>query len=198
VLEGLFSSKVRVQLLVLFLTNPGEEFYIRELARETGEHPYAVQRELRHLERLGFLTVRSSGRRKYYSLDIGFPLYPELKSIVLKTVGLGDLLREALQDLGSIEKAFIYGSVAAGKEDAASDIDLMLIGEIDLLALASVIAGLEERLGRSINYVVCSPEEFKERKGQGDPFLEEVLGGPIVMLIGREDGLSGIGAERAD
>lgn len=197
-LEGLFSSKVRVQLLVLFLTKPDEEFYIRELARETGEHPYAVQRELRHLERLGFLIVRSRGRRKYYSLVRTFPLYPELKSMVLKTAGLGDLLREALQNLGSIERAFIYGSVAAGTEDASSDIDLMLVGEVDLLALAPVITGLEERLGRSINYVVYSPEEFRQRRDKADPFLEEVLSNPRIMLIGREDDLSGVGARRAD
>lgn len=197
-LEELFSSNVRVQLLVILLTNPDEEFYIRQLARRTGEHPYAVQRELRRLERLGLLTSHTRGRMKYYSVERGFPLYPELKRIILKTAGLGDLVREGLQNLGSIEFAFIYGSIAAGEEDAASDIDLMLVGEIDLLALAPVIAGLEERLGRSINYVAHSSEEFKERKEQKDPFLEDVLRGPIVMLIGREDGLSGIGAERAD
>lgn len=197
-LEELFSSNVRVQLLVILLTNPDEEFYIRQLARRVGEHPYAVQRELRRLERLGLLTSRTRGRMKYYSVERDFPLYPELKRIILKTAGLGDLVREGLQNLGSIEFAFIYGSVAAGEEDAASDIDLMLVGEIDLLALAPVIAGLEERLGRSINYVVYNLEEFKERGDQGDPFLEDVLKGPIVMLIGRENGVSGTGAERAD
>jgi len=197
-LEELFSSNVRVQLLVILLTNPDEEFYIRQLARRMGEHPYAVQRELRRLERLGLLTSRTRGRMKYYSVERDFPLYPELKRIILKTAGLGDLLRRELQNLGSIESAFIYGSVAAGEEDVASDIDLMLVGGVDLLALAPVIAGLEERLGRSINYVVYSPEEFKERRDQRDPFLEDVLKGPIVVLIGREDELSGTGAERAD
>lgn len=197
-LEELFSSNVRVQLLVILLTNPDEEFYIRQLARRMGEHPYAVQRELRRLERLGLLTSHTRGRMKYYSVERDFPLYPELKRIILKTAGLGDLLRQRLQNLGPIEQAFIYGSVAAGEEDAASDIDLMLVGKVDLLALAPVIAGVEERLGRPINYVVYSPEEFKERKDQGDPFLEDVLKGPIVVLIGRENELSGIGAERAD
>lgn len=197
-LEELFSSNVRVQLLVILLTNPDEEFYIRQLARRMGEHPYAVQRELRRLERLGLLTSHTRGRMKYYSVERDFPLYPELKRIILKTAGLGDLLRQELQNMGSIESAFIYGSVAAGEEDVASDIDLMLVGEVDLLALAPVIAGLEERLGRSINYVVYNPEEFKERKDQGDPFLEDVLKGPIVMLIGLEDGLPGVGAEGAD
>jgi len=196
-LEELFSSNVRVQLLVILLTNPDEEFYIRQLARRMGEHPYAVQRELRRLERLGLLRSHTRGRMKYYSVERDFPLYPELKRMILKTAGLGDLVRKELQNLGSIETAFIYGSVAAGEEDAASDIDLMLVGEVDLLALAPVIVDLEERLGRSISYVVYSPEEFKERRDQGDPFLEDVLGGPIVMLIGREDGLSGTGAERA-
>ncbi len=197
-LEELFSSNVRVQLLVILLTNPDEGFYIRQLARRMGEHPYAVQRELRRLERLGLLTSHTRGRMKYYSVERDFPLYPELKRIILKTAGLGDLLRQKLQNVGSIESAFIYGSVAAGEEDVASDVDLMLVGEVDPLALAPMIAGLEERLGRSINCVVYSPEEFKERKDQRDPFLEDVLKSPIVMLVGREDELSGIGAERAD
>jgi len=178
--------------------NPTARFYARELARMVDEHYNAVWQELGSLEEIGLLLSEKDARVKYYSLNQGFPIYPELKSIILKTAGLGDLLRQELQNLGSVEEAFIYGSVAAGKEDAASDIDLMLIGEIDLLALAPVIAGLEERVGRSINYVVYSPEEFKERKDQRDPFLEEVLKGPIVMLIGREDGLSGTGAEGAD
>ncbi len=118
--------------------------------------------------------------------------------MVLKTAGLGDLLREALQGLGDIKMAFIYGSVAAGKEDASSDIDLMLVGEVDLLALAPVITGLEERIGRSINYVVYSPEEFRQRRDKADPFLDEVLSNPRIMLIGREDDLSRVGARRAD
>lgn len=197
-LEALFSSRVRIKLLTLFFMNPKSHFYARELARIVGEHYNAVWQELGHLEKIGLLLSEKGARVRYYSLNQGFPIFPELKNIILKTAGLGDLLRQELQNLGSIESAFIYGSVAVWEEDVASDIDLMLVGEIDLLALAPAIAGLEERLGRSINYVVYSSKEFKERKEHKDPFLEEVLRGPIVMLIGREDGLSGIGTERAD
>jgi len=197
-LDALFSSRVRIELLTIFFMNPTARFYARELARMVDEHYNAVWQELGNLEKIGLLLSEKGARVKYYSLNQGFPIYPELKSIILKTAGLGDLLRQELQNLGSIETVFIYGSVAAGEDDAASDIDLMLVGEVDLLALAPVIASLEERLGRSINYVVYSPEEFKERKDQGDPFLEDVLKGPRVMLIGREDGLSGTGEERAD
>ena len=188
-LQALFSSKVRVKLLTHFFSHPDERFYARELARRMDEHYNAVWQELGNLGRLGLLIGEQDANIKYYRLNPDFPLYPELKLIILKTTGLGQALRDALTRLGKVELAFIYGSVAAGEEDALSDVDLMLVGEVDLLGLSTVISQLEEQLGREINYLVLAPAELSQRLTEGEPFIQNVLTEPKVMLIGKEDAL---------
>lgn len=190
-LERLFSSRVRVKLLTTFLTNPQSRFYTRELERLLGESPYAIQRELRRLESIGLLEAERQANIRYYWVNELFPIYPELRGIILKTSGLGDTLREALAHLGTIKEAFIYGSVAAGDEDGSSDIDLMIVGEVDLLRLSEAISRLEDSAGREINYAVYSSEELECKLRQSDPFLTNVQSGPKIMLIGSEDECGG-------
>jgi len=197
-LKQLFSSRVRVKLLTIFLTNPDARFYTRELSRLLEESPYAVQRELHRLKSVGLLAVEPEANIKYYAVDKSCPIYPELKSIILKTTGLGDALREGLTGLGNVEQAFIYGSVAAGEEDSLSDIDLMLVGEVDLLELSEIIARLEGQLGREINYLALAPDELSQRIADGDPFTQNVLSGPKVMLIGDKDALRQAGGTAPD
>jgi predicted nucleotidyltransferase len=198
VLQALFSSRVRVELLTRFFGHPGAQFYARSLAREMGEHYNAVWHELNNLERMGLLVAEQNGNVKHYRLNPDFPIYEELKRMILKTSGLGQALREALGDLGTVEWAFIYGSVAAGEEDFLSDLDLMLVGELDLLVLAEVIARLEERLGREINYLVLTQAELAQRLASGDPFTGNVLSGPKIMLIGDESALRQVARTAAD
>jgi predicted nucleotidyltransferase len=174
-LQALFSSKVRVKLLTHFFSHPEEQFYARSLARQVEEHYNAVWQELNNLERVGLLVSQWNANVKYYRLNPDFPIYEELKRIILKTSGLGQPLREALDHLGTVEWAFIYGSVAAGEEDFLSDVDLMLVGEVDLLALSAVIARLEDQLGREINYLVFARAELAQRLADGDPFINNVL-----------------------
>lgn len=194
-LEKLFSSRVRVKLLTVFLTNPDARFYIRELERVLEESPYAIQRELRRLESIGLLVAEPEANLRYYAVNKQFPIYPELKNIILKTSGLGDVLREGLAELGTIEAAFIYGSVAAGDEDGLSDIDLMILGKVDLMGLSSAISQLEGTIGREINYVVYERQEFEQKLREGDSFFTNVDSGPKIILIGREDELRGFGTK---
>jgi len=197
-LQALFSSKVRVKLLTHFFSHPEEQFYARSLARQVAEHYNAVWQELNNLERVGLLVSERDANVKYYRLDPDFPIYEELKRIILKTSGLGQPVREALGHLGMVEWAFIYGSVAAGEEDSLSDVDLMLVGEVDLLALSAVIARLEDQLGREINYLVLSRAELAQRLADGDPFINNVLAGSKVMLIGDEDALRQVAESAPD
>lgn len=194
-LEQLFSSRVRVRLLTTFLTNPDARFYTRQLERLLDESPYAIQRELRRLEAIGLLEAQPEANIKYYAVNKDFPIYPELKNIILKTTGVGDVLHEGLAKLGTVEQAFIYGSVAAGDEDSLSDIDLMIIGKVDLIRLSSVISQLEDSIGREINYIVYERQEMERKLQEGDVFLNNVDSGPKVMLIGREDELRGAEAK---
>ena len=197
-LQALFSSKVRVKLLTHFFSHPEEQFYARSLARQLKEHYNAVWQELNNLERVGLLVSEQDANVKYYRLSPDFPIYEELKRIILKTSGLGQYLRETLDHLGTVEWAFIYGSVATGEEDSLSDLDLMLVGEVDLLALSAAIARLEDQLGREINYQVFAQVELAQRVAEGDPFINNVLAGPKVMLIGDEDALRQVAGAAPD
>jgi predicted nucleotidyltransferase len=197
-LQAFFSSKVRVKLLTHFFSHPQERFYARRLARQVEAHYNAVWQELNNLERAGLLASERDANVKYYQLNPDFPIYEELKRIILKTSGLGQSLREALDDLGTVEWAFIYGSVAAGEEDSLSDVDLMLVGEVELLALSAVIAQLEDQLGREINYLVLTRAELAQRLADGDPFTVNVLDGPKMMLIGDEDALRQVAGAAPD
>jgi predicted nucleotidyltransferase len=188
-LQRLFSSRVRVKVLTHLFSHPDQPFYARSLAREISEHYNGVWQELNNLQRIGLLVSEQDGNVKHYRLNPDFPIHNELKRIILKTSGLGQAIREGVSGLGTVEWAFIYGSVAAGEEDLLSDIDLMLIGELDLMALAEVIGRLEDQLGREINYMALTRTELACRLAKGEPFVENVFAGPKVILIGAEDRL---------
>lgn len=186
-LQSLFSSRVRVKVLTELFSHPDQSFYARSMAREISEHYNAVWQELNNLERIGLLISEYDANVKHYRLNSDFPIHDELKRIILKTSGLGQAIREGVRGLSTVEWAFIYGSVAAGEEDLLSDVDLMLVGELDLMALAEVIGRLEDQLGREINYMVLTRTELARRLAEGEPFVENVFAGPKVMLIGAED-----------
>jgi len=186
IINRLFSSKLRIKLLDVFLSSPDARFYIRELERKIKEEAKNVSRELKNLEALGLLKGEKQGNLKYYSVNENFFLYPELKAIIFKTTGVQGLLKEALERLKGIETAFIYGTYATGKESESSDVDIMIIGKPDLTEINEVISNLEEKLNREVNYMCFDQEEFKERRKAGDAFINEVLSGEKIMLKGSD------------
>ena len=187
IISRLFSSKIRIKLLDIFLSLPNARFYIRELERKINEEAKNISRELQNLETLGLLISEKHGNRRFYSLNENFFLYPELKGIIFKTTGVLGLLKEAVTKLKGIEAAFIYGSYATGKEIESSDIDLMIIGKPDLTELNEVISGLEDKLNREINYMCFDREEYEERKKTKDAFISGVLSDEKIMLKGSEN-----------
>jgi predicted nucleotidyltransferase len=197
-LERLFTSRVRVRLLILFLTHPGEAFYIRQIVRLTGETYNNVRQELQNLAQLGLILSERRANATYYQANVQHLLFPELKRIVLKTEAVGDRLREALTGLRDIRVAFIYGSTAKGTESPSSDVDLMVIGEVDLDALDRAIDSIEEEIGRTVNYTLFRVEEWQKRVAQGHSFLTDVLTHDKIFVIGDEDELSALGTGRAD
>lgn len=186
IINRLFSSKLRIKLLDVFLSLPDARFYIRELERKIKEEAKNVSRELKNLEALGLLLSEKQGNLKYYSVNENFFLYPELKAIIFKTTGVQGLLKEAVERLKGIETAFIYGTYATGKESESSDVDIMIIGKPDLTELNEIISDLEEKLNREINYMCFDQEEFKERRKAGDAFINDVLSGEKIMLKGTD------------
>jgi len=191
VADALFSKGQQRVLAVLF-GNPGRSFYANEIIALAGSGTGAVQRELARLESAGLVTVRRVGKQKHYQANPEAPVFAELRAVVLKTSGLGDVLRTALAPLSrDIRTAFVYGSVAKREDTATSDIDLMVIS--DRLTYADLFAVLEEatgRLGRKVNPTVYAPAELARRIRQGNAFVRRVLAQPKIWLIGGERDLA--------
>ena len=147
---------------------------------------------------LGLILTERRANAIYYRANVDHFLFPELKRIILKTEAVGDKLREALSALDDIRAAFIYGSTARGTELASSDIDLMIIGDVDLEALDAAIDRIEEELGRTVNYTLFDVEEWRERVAQGHAFVTDVLTHEKIFLIGDEDELSALATGGVD
>ena len=191
ILEALFTSQARISVLELFLLNAPNRYYLREVASLTQQPVQAIQRELARLEAGGLLSMTPEGNRRYYRANRESPIFPELKALIVKTAGLGDLLRRHLRkSKGAIRVAFLFGSYARGLESAKSDIDLMVIGQVTARALSNLLAPARETLGREINAVILPTSELRRRFADDNTFLKDVLGQPKIFLIGDEDELS--------
>ena len=182
-LHALF-SETRQSVLALFLMHPDERFHLREVARRIGKAVGTVQGELASLEDAGIVTKQIDGNRTYYQANADCPIYPELRRLVLKTFGLVDVLRERMSPVSNgIETAFVYGSMAAGEGGADSDVDLMVVGDVDDMALHNALSEAEETLARPVNYTLMSAEEFGRRSLE-EGFISRVLRGPKLAVIG--------------
>ncbi|MHB9052725.1 MAG: nucleotidyltransferase domain-containing protein [Thermoleophilia bacterium] len=192
-LSTLITSKARVELITWFITHPGERFYYRQLIDILNASKQSIQNELARLESAGLLSSRKEGNIRFYWVNKEFILYPEIKSMILKTVGVGDELRESLSKIGDIKSAFIYGSVAKNLEDARSDIDVMVIGKVTVDAVHEAIMKAEEHLGREVNYSIFSPSDWKKQLKAKKGFASDVAKNEKIFLIGNEDELRKLG-----
>jgi predicted nucleotidyltransferase len=181
-LAQLFASPTLVDLLSILFLHPQKEYHVNELARLTGRFPRSIHLALGRLEELGLVKARWEGNLRQVCANQDNPIYPEIKSIIYKTIGLGNALREALENLGVIERAFIYGSVAKGTENLASDVDLMIIGQVNLDELTERLIEVEQKLNREVNYVVFSSDEWLARLKSDDPFVSDVERGEKIEL----------------
>jgi predicted nucleotidyltransferase len=176
---------------VLFGLGAGE-LHLREIQRQTGFALGTVRQDIGILVKLGLVTRRQDGNRVYYAANPHHPLVSEIRQLVLKTVGLADVLGVALKS-DSIRSAFVFGSLANGTAQPVSDIDLMVIGNIGLRKVSALLAGVGNRLGREINPHVLSPAEFDKRVREPDHFLSSVLATPKIFVVGSEHDLEAMG-----
>lgn len=188
-LTTLITSKIRVRLITWFVTHSGQRFHYNQLLGIIKASGPSLHSELKRLENAGLLSSAKEANVKFYWVNQDFILYPEIKSIIFKTVGLADALREALEKIGDIEVAFIYGSVAKNLEDAKSDIDLMVIGDVDMDELHEAIAKQEEMLGREINYTVFDKKDWQKQIHTKRAFAYDIYRGKKIYLIGGENEL---------
>ncbi len=188
-IEKLFGSRIKGRVLSWLFTHTEEEFFVRQLAAILKEDPTNVSRELARLEHLGILTSARRGNLKYFRVSRDCPFFEDLKGLVLKTAGVYGQIRDAVDAVPGIKWAFIYGSFAKGEERAESDVDLLIIGKVDLNTLDTALRDLETKLGREINYILYDVREFRAKKKKKDGFLMDVLGADKLLLVGDLDGL---------
>ena len=186
-LESLIGSKTRVALLTLFLLNPGKKYYIREISRNLKIDVDPIRKELSNLESIGLLQSERQGNQKYYWADESFFIFEDLQELVLKTEGIAKILTEQFARSGEIEILFIYGSFAAGKAHAKSDIDLFVVGEVSDDDLISMVTETERHLGREINYTLLRRNELIQRIQNKDPFIVNVIREPKIFIVGQNE-----------
>jgi hypothetical protein len=157
---GLITSKTRIKLLIRFFMNPQAHSYLRELSRELNVSSNAVREELNQLTRAKLLKSRKSGRQVHYTANQDHPLFPELKAMIKKVIGIDQVINDIVSRLGEIEKAYLLDDYAEGKDTGI--IDLLLIGNIDHNHLDDLSKKTEQYIGRKIRTLVLCREEFEK------------------------------------
>lgn len=185
--DALFPS-VKQFLLSTFFLSPDQTFYTNELIKLAGRGNGAVQRELARLGSAGLILVTKVGNQTHYQANHSSPIFTELRGLVVKTFGLGDVVRNALAPLhAQIEKAFIFGSIAKGEDTPMSDVDLMVISET--LSYSDFFSALETAaltLERTINPTVYTPGELAKRIAERNSFVERIMEQPKIWIKGEE------------
>ena len=185
-LSDLIISKVRVKLLKIFLSQPKEMYYVRELTRLTKEEINAIRRELEHLQSIGLLQSEKRGNRLYYSVRKAYSLYPELSNLVAKSTGVGRYIIKNRSKLGFVKFAFVSQKLLRGQKRDPEEVDLMIVGKTIMPQVSLLIKSIEKMLSTELNYSCMTEEEFEYRKSLRDPFIIKVLLQPRITLIGDE------------
>ena len=195
-LSEILSSKVREKVFQYLFDGQAVELHMRELERRSGCSIGTIQTELKKLSRLEMVTSRRDGNRLYYCANLEHPLYPDICSMVKKTVGLIGLLNTAIADLHDIDSAFLFGSIATETAGARSDVDLMVVGTLGLRVLSAKLSVVSDSIGREINPHVISVGEFHKRIEMKDHFIVSVMKSSKLFIKGGEDDFRKLVGER--
>ncbi len=189
----------RRSILGLLYSHPGDAFYLRQIVDLTGLAMGQTQRELKRLTACGILERRERGRHVYFRANDRCPIHAELRGIVARTMGAGAAIGRALEPLSSrIAVALVFGSIARGEENRASDLDLMVIGDASFAEVARAVRAAERELRRDVNLAVYPAREFGAKVQQGHSFLTRVIDGKKLFIIGDEDDLGALSAQPLD
>ena len=196
-LAALLFGAYRRDALALLLLHPEVSLHVREIARATGKAPGTLLRELNRLADAGVLIRKPIGNQVHFQADTRCPIYEDLRSLLKKTVGVVDVLRDALAPLADkIHTAFVYGSVARGDERPGSDLDLMIVGAAKFADVVQSLGHAQEALAREINPSIFPVREFRRKLAAGEPFRERVLADKKLFVIGGDDDLAKLAANR--
>jgi predicted nucleotidyltransferase len=185
-IDRLFGSKTRVALLSKLLMNADRSFYIRQLAKEM-KIPYSMlYKEEKNLASLQIVNEEKRGKVTLVSVNKKLPYLAELKGLMLKTAGIASLIGDALRKLQGIRYALIYGSLASGEETESSDVDILVVGDVEEESVLKAVNAIEQKAGREIDYIVWSEKEFRKKAKSGHHLLTEMARTPVIMLVGEE------------
>lgn len=188
-MDKLFVSRVRIKLLHHFMTHQDVPVHLRGAVRELKEEINAVRRELTRLEEIKLLRSEVRGNRKYYMLNKQGPFVEELSAIVHKTFGLGGELVRNQMKLGDIKFAILTQSYTNGLQLGSHNVDLVLIGSVEMKVLEEIVAEVEKKENREINYTVLKYTDFDIRKRRRDSFVTELLLSPKILVVGTQEEL---------
>jgi len=187
-LSQILSSRTRAEIFKLLFGTQEEELHIREIQRRSHLNDSTIRQELTKLLKLDLVIDRKDSNRVYFRANKSNPLYPDIRNLVLKSVGLIDVLRDALKDK-RIQIAFIFGSISEGREKSESDVDLFVIGSLGMRNISSLLSGTADKIGREINTHVMTQDEIKKRYSIKDHFIDSVIKLKKLFIIGTEDEL---------
>lgn len=156
-IDALISSKTRIKLLLKFFLNSNATAYLRSLESEFGESSNGIRVELNRLEHAGLLLSDSEGNKKIFRANTGHPLFREIHNIILKQVGLDQVIETVIQRLGDVQRVYLIGDFSKGMDSPV--IDLVFVGDFDKPYLAILVEKAEKLVGRKIRYLLYSPEE---------------------------------------
>ena len=181
-------TETQQNVLGLLYSNTHRSFYTNEILRLTDMGVATIKRELDRMTAAGILTLSKQGNQIHYQANPDCPIYEELVSIVNKTMGLVEVLRESFKPIETrIDLAFVFGSVASGKESAGSDVDLLIVGEVGFVEVVSALHPAQEKLGREINPKVYSKKEWLNLLNRRDAFIKGLMSKPRMDVLGEMD-----------
>jgi predicted nucleotidyltransferase len=182
-LATLTRGRTTARVMALLTSTPGQSFHTREIVRriEGTEHP--VHRALTLLAEQGLVDSHRVGNLRMWSMPTTHPLYRGLREVFARTAGIAEQIRGLFQDQ-PVELAFIFGSYAAGNDDATSDIDLFVLGTADWRVLTRARSDSLSKLGRELNEVIYTPDELRRSIAGGSPFIETLRDEPKLWVIG--------------
>lgn len=179
-LEKLFTSGIRADIMSLLFNNPEEKFYVREIARLVNKNPSGVKRELDKLKMMDLVTSEAEGNLKYFRVNRNSPLFPELKGLIAKSLGLPGALKSVLK-ASDAKAAFIFGPYISNAN--IPSLDLFVV--TDSNHIQKTLSDIEKRFGRAINLTLMNIAEYRAKKKSGERSLRKLLGGKKILLLGR-------------
>jgi len=194
-IDALFGSKTRVKLLHLFLNNPGQPFYVREITRKIDEQINSVRRELSNMLEVGIITSASSDNRLYYQVNQRYDYYVPLRAIFANTkieqssVSM-DSINDSGKDYSSMVQAIaglnlvVFSGVLI--KGSRSSVDILFVGNVAHSKLKTIVSHIEKAEGRDINYSVLSYEEFYYRLSVRDKFITEILNSKHAVIVDKD------------